>query len=214
MRTRMGSKRGVVAILVALIVAMPLIPAGAQPCDSSSVAVTPIAYLEIPAVVAADESWRQAYGIRAEGTASALIADVNSILAPTGIRLALADYVIWESQPSERSMSGLLAHLDESIPARGGEFVIGLTSERLSSVDGIAHTGHVHIVARRHPDNPQLDGLVVAHEIGHLLGADHHECDHGYRCVMTPKGFELPARWCDHHVLEMQAGAAAMVRGG
>ncbi len=55
-----------------------------------------------------------------------------------------------------------------------------------------------------------MDALVVAHEIGHLLGAKHHACDHDYTCVMAPKGFGLTARWCGHHVLEMRLGAASL----
>ncbi len=212
---RVGSKPHAATLLVALIVvlilAVSLIPAQAYPCDAFPAANTAPVNHEMPVVVAADESWRQAYGVRAEAASRDLIADVNSILQPTGIRLTVADYVTWRSQPNENSMSEMLAHLDDAVPSQPGEFVIGLTGEQISRVDGIAHIGHVHIVARRHPDQPQLDGIVVAHEIGHLLGADHHECDHDYRCIMAPKGFAQPARWCAGHVLEMQIGAADML---
>lgn len=161
-------------------------------------------------VLATDETWQQTYSAGAEARARQLLVDANSILEPAGIRLSIADYRIWSSVNHAQSMSQLLGHLDDTVPARPGQLVIGLTGRQVSRMDGLAHVGHIHLLARPHPGKPQLDGLVVAHEIGHLLGADHHECDHGYDCVMAPKGFSSPPRWCEHHILEMQLDAAQL----
>ena len=103
-----------------------------------------------------------------------------------------------------------IGHIFTTSPATPGQLVIGLTGRQVSRVDGLAHVGHIHLLARPHPGQPQFDSLVVAHEIGHLLGADHHECEHDYDCVMAPKGFSFPPRWCEHHILEMQLGAAQL----
>ncbi len=192
-------------LLATIILALPAIPAQAVPCDAYRLDIASLPRQELAIVVAMDEAWQQAYGVEAEATARQLIAATNRVLEPTGIRLAVTDYLTWAGQEGGPSMSGMLEHLESSVPARPDQFVIGLTGRQISRVDGIAHVGHIHLVARRHPDRPSYDGLVVAHEIGHLLGAKHHDCDHDYRCVMAPKGFGLPARWCAHHLLELHA---------
>ncbi len=210
-RKLFGPRFRTLGVLVALILALPLIPAQAVPCDAYRLDTASLPRREFQVVVATDEAWQEAYGFGAEAAARQLIAKVNRILEPTGIGLAVADYLTWVVQDSEPSMSRMLKHLDSSVPAQPGQFVVGLTGRQLSRVDGIAHVGHVHLVARRHPSQPRSDGMVVAHEIGHLLGAEHHACDHDYRCVMAPKGVSLPGRWCEHHVLEVQLGAARLL---
>ncbi len=197
-------------LLLALLLALPAIPARAIPCDDYGLDLALLPQRELPVVIAVDEAWRETYGEGAEARASQLLVDANSILELAGIGLSVADYRNWSSEGNSGSMSQLLGHLDDTVPAMPGQLVIGLTGRQVSREDGLAHVGHIHLVARPHPDMPYLDGLVVAHEIGHLLGADHHECDHDYQCVMAPKGFSSPPRWCEHHILEMQLGAAQL----
>ncbi len=210
-RKLLGPRFRALVLVAALILALPAIPAQAVPCDSYRIDLSSLPRRQFQVTVAADDAWQQAYGDSAKATARQLIAEVNRILEPTGVGLVLADYVTWMNQDSAPSMSQMLKHLDATVPAQPRQFVIGLTGRQISSVDGIAHVGHVHLVARRHPGQQPSDALVIAHETGHLLGAKHHKCDHDYQCLMAPKGFGLPARWCEHHVLEMQLGAAHML---
>ncbi len=197
-------------LLLALLLVLPAIPARAVPCDDYRLDAGALGTRSVEVVLATDEAWRQTYGDEAQARARQLLVDVNHILEPTGVALSVADFQSWLSVDHAQSMSRMLSHLDSSVPAQPGQFVIGLTGRQISRVDGIAHVDHIHLVARLHPGKPQLDGLVVAHEIGHLLGAEHHKCDHDYQCVMAPKGFSSPPRWCEHHILEMQLGAASL----
>ena len=197
-------------LLLALILLAPAIPARAIPCDGYAFDAASLPKQDVRVVLATDEAWRQTYGAGAEARASQLLTDVNHILEPARISLSIAEYRSWSSDRDSSSMSQLLAHLDDTVPARPGQLVIGLTGHQISKVDGLAHVGHIHLVARLHPDRPERDAVVVAHEIGHLLGAHHHKCEHDYQCVMAPEGFSLPARWCEHHILEMQLAAAGL----
>lgn len=213
MRRLNASTRTRWMLILALVLLVPAIPARAVPCDDYRVDLATLPARNVRVVVAVDEAWRQTYGDDSETRATLLLADVNRIMEPAGIRLSVTEYRNWSSTEYAGSMSSMLSHLDASVPAQPGKLVIGLTGRQISRVDGLAHVGHIHLVARLHQDRPQLDGLVVAHEIGHLLGADHHECEHDYQCVMAPKGFSIPARWCDHHVLEVQLGAGTLLVG-
>ena len=197
-------------LLPALMLLALAIPARAVPCDGYRLDLAMLPARDVRVIIAADEAWRHTYGDGAEARAKQLLADVNRILEAAGIKLSMASYQSWSSTVHADSMSSMLRHLESAVPAPPGQLVIGLTGRQTSRVDGLAHVGHIHLVARLHPDKPQLDGLVIAHEIGHVLGADHHDCEHDYRCVMAPEGFASPVRWCEHHVLEMQLGVARL----
>ncbi len=211
MRIFMAVARRRWVLLVALLLVLPAIPARAVPCEDYQFDLGTIPARELRVVIAVDESWQQTYGAGAEARASQLLTDVNRILEPAGIALSVADYRSWSSAEYADSMSTMLAHVDDTVSPDPGQLVIGLTGRQISRVDGLAHLDDSHLVARLHPGRPELDGLVVAHEIGHLLGAHHHECDHDSVCVMAPKGFSSPPTWCSHHILEMQLGAARLL---
>ncbi len=111
-RKLLGSRWLTATLLATLIIALPAMPAAAVPCDAYRFDTTSLPRHEVPVVVATDEAWQQASDASADATARQLIADVNAILQPTGVRLVIADHVAWMSRASDLSMSGALEHLD------------------------------------------------------------------------------------------------------
>jgi hypothetical protein len=210
-RGPVGHKWRILALLAMLSLALPLTAAEAVPCDAYHGDGAHLARYRLRVVVAADEEWQRAHGAGAEFAAHQLVREADRILEPTGVDLAFVEYRTWAPAGNGGPMIRLLNQLESSVPAGPGYLVIGLTGRRVSRVDGIARMGHSHLVARDHPVQPEYDALVVAHEIGHLMGAKHHHCHHNYLCVMTPKGFELPSRWCAHHVQEIQLYSARLL---
>ena len=154
MRIYGGRARKRWVLLLALLFALPAIPARAVPCDDYLLDLTRLPQRDLRVAIAVDEVWRQTYGDVAEARASQLLVDVNYVLEPVGIGLSVADYRVWSSERNGGSMSQLLAHLDDTVPAMPGQFVIGLTGRQVSRVDGLAHVGHIHLLARLHPGRP------------------------------------------------------------
>ncbi len=167
-------------LLLALLLVLPAIPARAVPCDDYRLDADALGTRNIEVVLATDEAWRQTYGDEEQARARQLLDDTNRILEPAGLVLSVANFQSWSSVDHAQTMSRMLSHLDSSVPAQPSQLVIGLTGRQISRVDGIAHVDHIHVVARLHPGNPHLDGLVVAHEIG--------------SCFPTPRADCLPVR--------------------
>ncbi len=186
-------------------------PARAVSCHAEPVTAAAASRWDIPVVVATDDAWQEAYGGEGERAADRVIDDVNDILQPTGVNLAIAGHVGWAGSGANESMAEMLEQLEDSSPAQPGRLVIGLTGRQLSRVDGVARVGESHLVARLHQNRPRSDGPVVAHEVGHVLGAEHDECRHEFQCVMAPKGPLQPAHWCTHQLLQVQAGAGRLL---
>jgi len=64
----------------------------------------------------------------------------------------------------------------ETVRPGSADIVIMLIADSRTRKDGAADIGGRYVAIRHHRDAPENDAVVLAHELGHLLGA-HHACD-------------------------------------
>ncbi len=162
----------------------------------------------IRVALATDEEWREVVpdpeGLQARRT----LADAGGLFRGVGLYFVPVQVLELETSDHLSTVGELFDEIE--VAGLNGQFdvVILLTAQsRSTSQDGKAVAGGRHAVVAHHPEAPQRDALVLAHEIGHLFGA-HHGCDvPGQGGLMKSRGFDggdliCP---CTRRVLEMNA---------
>ncbi len=158
-------------------------------------------------LLALDEQWRDRFGERADDVARSLLMDVGGLFRGLHIHLLAVHIASWVSPDGVDSATELLAVARSTIPPEGADIVVALTGRQLRPVDGSARVGGRYAVVGHHPDQPERDAFVLAHEVAHLFGAT-HGCDlEGHEGVMARRGFDEPGLICPctREVLEMNA---------
>ncbi len=159
-------------------------------------------------VIAMDEEWLADFGDGSEAAAREMITAAASLFRGVHIHLLTLRTVEWRSPDEVDSVMALLDAAEASISLDGVDIAVVLTAQTLAtSQDGYARTGDRYAIVARHPNRPERDAMVLAHELSHLFGA-HHGCDlaehDGY---MASQGFNEPELLCPctRRVLEMNA---------
>jgi len=159
-------------------------------------------------VVAMDEEWMAAAGADAEAEARKMIVDAASLFRGVHIHLLPVRSVAWNSPDDVDSLAGLLEAAEESVPLDDVDIAVVLTAQTVATgSDGGARVGDRYAIVVRHPDRPELDSTVLAHELSHLFGA-HHGCDlPEHEGLMASQGFSEPELLCPctRQVLEINA---------
>ena len=159
-------------------------------------------------VVAMDEEWIAAAGADAEAEARKMIVDAASLFRGVHIHLLPVRSVEWDSPDDVNSLAGLLEAAEASVPLDGVDIAVVLTAQTVETGnDGGARVGDRYAIVVRHPDRPELDSTVLAHELSHLFGA-HHGCDlPEHDGLMASQGFREPDLLCPctRQVLEINA---------
>lgn len=159
-------------------------------------------------VVAMDEEWRSELGAESEAAARRMIVDAASLFRGVHIHLLTVRSVEWDSPDELGSVRALLDAAEASISLDDVDIAVVLTAQALeTNQDGDAKIGDRYAIVARHPDRPERDAMVLAHELSHLFGA-HHGCDlPEHDGLMANQGFSEPGLLCPctRRVLEMNA---------
>ena len=209
--TRLRGK--VAALLIVIIAGAAFVPtfgthahAGEPLVPASWRAENPGPYW-VDITVAVDEEWTEIFGSEAEQRAARVVEVAAANLRPAGLHLRLAEVTEWTSADEAETIHPLLRDVEEAVPIDGQGLVVALTAGSYEgNVDGLAHARHPHVLVRHHAGSPERDAYVLTHEIGHILGLDHHACEDAL-CFMADHGYDPDEHWCPEHLELLQNNA-------
>ena len=154
----------------------------------------------ISLTVVVDEEWQRMFGADAEQEARRVVELTADHLRPADIDLRFAALETWTSDDDGDSLHSLLAALEQSRSPVDADMVVGLTAGQYAGkVDGVARPRRPYVVVKHHDRRLERDAYVLTHEIGHVLGLDHHACPDG-RCFMADHKYDLREHWCSDHL--------------
>lgn len=161
---------------------------------------SPIAYVNVDIAVDDDfvtltgSGWRQAVPMLVEGA--------NDLLAAVDLRLKVNEIRQWRSDDAVDAISEHLATAERQIQSTPGHLFLAIIRRNNLRYDGWARRSESAAIVEFYPGDPLVTHSLIAHEVGHLLGAKHHEDDEdctGDGCLMEQKGYDRLETWCEHH---------------
>ncbi len=157
-------------------------------------------------VLAIDEEWQARFWEDSRSAATSLLWQASTLFRALNIHLLPVRMETWQS-PDVADSAALLSAARSAIPLGGADIVVVLTGQELAPADGRAEFGGRYALVGHHPERPERDAAVLAHEVAHLFGGS-HGCDlPGHSGFMAKKGFKEPDLVCPctRQVLEMNA---------
>ncbi|MDA1257720.1 MAG: M12 family metallo-peptidase [Chloroflexi bacterium] len=164
--------------------------------------------------VAVDEEFVERHGTEWRNTLDLALDSANEVLKKVGVRVEMVSLSTWESNDDQTHMSRILDGVLATTQRGSGRLLLAVTCQDSVRFDGMARDSAAAVVARYIHDDWQRNGSLIAHEIAHLLGAEHHPTDEECEsdgCLMEPAGYAHAAEWCDDHIEAIGAFLAAAV---
>lgn len=158
-------------------------------------------------VLVTDEEWRDTVGDPAASTARRVVLDAAGLFRGLGIHLLTVRTIPWTSPDEGATIRDTWQAAQRDVALEGEDIVIVMSAQpRSTAQDGYAQVGGEYVAVAHHPQHPERDALVLAHEISHLFGA-HHGCDvEGREGLMTAEGFDQDLLCpCTRRILELNA---------
>ena len=156
-------------------------------------------------VLVTDEEWRSRVPDPTGAVARRVLLDAASLFRGLSIHFIAVRAVDWESPDSSETIRDTWLAAQSEVPLVDEDAVVVLSAQRRAdSLDGYSEVGGEYIVIAHHPRDPDLDSLVLAHEVSHLFGA-HHGCDvEGREGLMGAEGFDHDLICpCTRRILEL-----------
>lgn len=139
----------------------------------------------IPVSVAFDSAWTSVFGSRASDEARSAVASSSAVYAPYCFEFQVVQTTLWNPREVPGTIHELYGDVATELSHRKGRFLVYLTGHTFQgSVDGLA--GDDDAIVEYHPNDPHMDVVVTAHELGHLLGFYNNSVSCG--CLMDPSG--------------------------
>lgn len=163
----------------------------------------PAGKLHVLADVTVDPSFIERSDINWKGQVRQMFQNVNLILEPVHIKIEVASLQTWEPNQTFTHISQRLSAAEEQAQRQPGSLLIAITSDAASRFDGLARRDGGALIVRHYANHPERGPMLIVHEFGHLLGANHHGEDDDCgddECIMASTGYIRTNEWCHHHL--------------
>lgn len=153
--------------------------------------------------VVVDEEFVTQVGERWRAEVLEIVAGANVVLEPVGIFVEVVSIQQVASDDTLDSMSMLLKDVGKKLQRTQGRLLIVITCQDTVKYDGWANASHNEMAVRFYHTERERNSSLVAHELGHVLGARHHEQEHECiedGCIMDQQGYANATHWCQHHI--------------
>ena len=152
--------------------------------------------------IAVDEDFIAQVGKGWEPYVYQAVDDANYLLEPVGMRIVAASIQRWHSDDEEESLAAHLSSAEQQVRHNLGRLLIVITSQDTVKFDGWAVAARDRVGVQFYLYDPQRSVALIAHEVGHILGARHHEEEEECTsdgCIMNRSGHAHLTSWCEHH---------------
>jgi hypothetical protein len=158
-------------------------------------------------MVVADEEFVDRVGIGWRDAARDVANSASDLLEEVGVGVDVVGVARWISYDGTSEITYLLDDVVEQMDHHGEYVLLALTGQKTDTYDGWARTGPPVLLLRiTTMPPPRTTASLFAHELGHILGASHHDDDHACTedgCLMDEVGYAHADTWCDHHKEEI-----------